>query len=223
MARSEDPPREGNPAGGALAEPIDACFYAAEVPLADGGMIHIRAVRPDDKPLLQELFNNLSDRSVYYRFFSHKRQLSAEELDFLTHMDYVRHVALAAVIPRTPGPGPPGPGHTTEQVIGVGRYAVQGQGRAEVAYAVADAHHRRGIGSVLLRHLAVIARAAGLDTFVANVLPENVPLQRAFLAHNGFSPMVTVAHGVAQLSFLLGPAEHREAPSRTDIPPGART
>ncbi len=188
-----------DPAGGTMAAPAGARDYVADVLLKDGGTIHIRAVRPDDRQRLQELFHSLSDESVYYRFFTRKRDLSPSELDFLTGVDQVRHVALAAVIP---------PGSEDEQIIGVARYAVQGENSAEIAYAVADAHHRRGIGSALLQHLAIVARAAGLTTFTANVLLENVPLQLAFLARSGFQPTVTAEHGLAHLSFPLGTAEH---------------
>lgn len=188
-----------NPESDPLAAPAGARDYAADVLLKDGGTIHIRAIRPEDKKRLQELFHSLSDQSVYYRFFTRKRELSPSELDYLTGVDQVRHVALAAVIP---------PGSAAEPMIGVARYAIQGKDHAEVAYAVADAHQRRGIGSVLLQHLAAVARAAGLTTFVANVLLENVPLQRAFLARSGFQPTVTVKHGVARLSFPVGPAKH---------------
>jgi len=192
--------------GNALAEPIAARFYSADVLLRNGSMIHIRAIRPDDKQRLLELFHSLSDQSVYYRFFSPKKELSPAELDFLTELDFVQRVALAAVVPRDPEAA--SYGSDEERIIGVARYAVQGEDRAEVAYAVADAHHGRGIGSALLRHLAAVARAAGLTTFVANVLVENVAAQRAFLAHSGFHPTVTAVHGVAHLSFPLGPAEH---------------
>ena len=65
------------------------------------------------------------------------------------------------------------------------------EGGAEVA----DVSQHQGIGSVLLQHLAAIARAAGLATFVADVLAENVALHRAFLARSGFYPTVRVTGG----------------------------
>jgi len=188
-----------DPEGVPSAAAAGARDYVADGLLKDGGTIQIRAIRPDDRQRLQELFHSLSDQSVYYRFFTRKRELSPSELDFLTGIDQVRHVALAAVIP---------PGSAAEQIIGVARYAVHGKGRAEIAYAVADAHHHRGIGSALLQHLATVARAAGLTTFTANVLLENVPLQLAFLARSGFHPKITSRHGVTHLSFPVGTAEH---------------
>jgi GNAT superfamily N-acetyltransferase len=192
-----------------LAEAIEARSYAVDVPLADGGLIHIRAIRPDDKQRLLELFHSLSDRSVYYRFFSQKRGLSPAELDYLTGVDFQRHVALVAVLPPTPHSGSLGPADQEERFAGVGRYVVQGESRAEVAYAVTDDQQHRGIGSALLQHMAAIARAAGITTFVADVLIENLDLHRAFLARSGFCPTATLTTGVAHISFPLGAGEHK--------------
>jgi GNAT superfamily N-acetyltransferase len=187
---------------------MEARTYATEVLLRDGGKIHIRAVRPDDRQRLRGLFHSLSEQSIYSRFSTQKRELSEAELDFLTRLDFVQHVALAAVIRAEPQIASPSCENQEEQIIGVGRYAVQKDGNAEVAYAVADAHQHRGIGSALLQHLTVIARTAGLTTFVANVLTENVLLHSAFLARSGFYPTVTVSLGVAHISFPLGKAGH---------------
>jgi hypothetical protein len=43
--------------------------YATDALLRDGSSIHIRAIRPDDKQRLLALFERLSSRSVYFRFF----------------------------------------------------------------------------------------------------------------------------------------------------------
>ena len=49
-----------------------------------------------------------------------------------------------------------------------------------MAFAVVDQHQGRGIGGALMRHLAAIARGAGLRELVAEVLPDNVPMLRVF-------------------------------------------
>jgi ribosomal protein S18 acetylase RimI-like enzyme len=49
-----------------------------------------------------------------------------------------------------------------------------------VAFAVIDEYQGQGIGTKLLRHLAAIARQAGLQEFVAEVLPENMPMLKVF-------------------------------------------
>ncbi|MFZ5918006.1 MAG: GNAT family N-acetyltransferase [Chloroflexota bacterium] len=187
--------------------------YAADVLLADGGLIHIRAIRPDDKRRLLEGFRRLSERSVYYRFFSLKRDLSAAELAYLTEVDFVQHVALAATVrPALPihdlefgFEEEPGASDRTglEEIVGVARYVRRGADRAEVAIAVADDHQQRGVGSVLLQHLVAIARAAGITTIEAEVLAENASLHQVFLARNGFQPTFTPAGETVHLCFSI--------------------
>ena len=63
---------------------------------------------------------------------------------------------------------------------GRGRYIVVQPRQAEVAFVVVDEYQGRGIGRALMRHLANIACAAGLQTFIAEVLPENTPMLQVF-------------------------------------------
>jgi ribosomal protein S18 acetylase RimI-like enzyme len=65
-------------------------------------------------------------------------------------------------------------------IVGGGRYFVVQPGQAEVAFAVIDEYQGRGIGRTLMRHLATIARAAGLRTLIAEVLSENTPMLQLF-------------------------------------------
>src|SRR5262249_34546478 len=127
--------------------------YAAEEILRDGGSIHIRAIRPDDRERLADHFHRLSERSVRFRFMGAQRQLSAAELDDFTRRDFVRRGARVALL-REGGP---------ERITGVAPYVTDaGIGTtAETAFAVADAHQGRGIGTLLLEHLLRIARAHG--------------------------------------------------------------
>src|SRR5215471_15585387 len=110
--------------------PHDPRHYAAEGILRDGGSIHVRAMRPDDKQRLLDHFSRLSAQSVYFRFFRAKKRLTDEELVQFTELDFVRNAALVATLGQ----------HESEKIVGVGRYAVvNAEGnRAEVAFAVAD-------------------------------------------------------------------------------------
>jgi len=65
-------------------------------------------------------------------------------------------------------------------IIGGGRYVVDEPGQAEVAFTVVDKHQGQGVGAALLRHLAIIARQAGLRELVAYVLPENRAMLKVF-------------------------------------------
>jgi GNAT superfamily N-acetyltransferase len=65
-------------------------------------------------------------------------------------------------------------------IVGGGRYVVVQPGQAEVAFAVIDAYQGLGIGSALMRHLAILGREAGLREFIAEVLSENVGMLSVF-------------------------------------------
>ena len=180
--------------------PTDTRAYEAEEILRDGGSIHIRAIRPDDKERLVDHFQRLSQRSVYFRFFGAKRRLTDDELKRFTEPDFLGHVGLVATL-RDDG---------QEHIIGVGRYIARNDAeathRAEVAFAVADAHQGRGIGTILLEHLAPIARANGITEFEAEVLGENNRMLEVF-AKSGFVVRRSLEAGVIHLSF---PTEETE-------------
>ena len=53
-------------------------------------------------------------------------------------------------------------------------------GKAEIAFVVIDDYQGQGVGTLLMRHLAVIARAAGLRELIAEVLPENAAMRKVF-------------------------------------------
>ncbi len=175
----------------------DASHYEAEEILRDGGSIRIRAIRPDDKPRLLDHFQRLSQGSVYFRFFGVKKRLTDEELRRFTEPDFVCHVGLVATLREG----------EAERIIGVGRYMMHDTGhRAEVAFAVADEHQGRGIGTLLLEHLAPLARANGITEFEAEVLGENNKMLEVF-AKSGFVARRSVEGGVVHVTF---PTEETE-------------
>ena len=156
-----------------MSEPFN---YSVTETLRDGTRLLIRAIRPEDKQLLFEHFHSLSERSIYYRFFGHKRSLEQEDLRRLTELDFVNHVGLAATIEA----------QGTERFIGVGRYLRSvDAAAAEVAFAVLDEFQGRGIGTLLLRHLAQIARRQGIIKFAAFVMGDNHQMLEVF-ANSGF-------------------------------------
>lgn len=169
--------------------------YATDALLRDGGSIHIRAIRPDDKQRLLALFESLSSRSIYFRFFQTKQRLTDAELRYFTELDFTRDAALVATLQAG----------QEEHIIGVGRYfrimeSGQPTTHAEVAFTVADAHQGRGVGTLLLEHLAITARMQGIDTFEAHVLGENNRMLEVFEA-SGFTVQRALDTGVFHVSF----------------------
>jgi len=148
--------------------------YLAHETLIDGSELKIRAIRPQDKSILQEGMHHLAPDSLYFRFLMHKKELSKQELSYFTELDFLRHVGLLAIVVD----------HGTEVPAGVGRYIVTDkleQGcSAELAFAVDEKYQGHGIATHLLKHLAIIARAEGLEAFTARVLSDNVKMLRVF-------------------------------------------
>ena len=125
-----------------------------------------------------------SPQSLQRRFFVPKRGFSETELAFFMNIDFDNHVALVAQIDEDGRPS----------IVGGGRYIVVEPGRAEIAFVVVDAYQGQGIGSALMRHLAHLARDAGLKELIAEVLPENTAMLKVF-SKFGFRPDQTKSLG----------------------------
>jgi GNAT superfamily N-acetyltransferase len=149
---------------------VDAAHYSAREPMRDGSPIEIRSLRQADQAQLLAAVERTSKESLYRRFFGFKRTFTDKEIEFFTNIDFVNHVALVALVDQPGG----------QNIVGGGRYIVVQPGTAELAFAVVDQYQGQAIGAALLRHLIVIARAAGLKQFIADVLPSNAPMLKLF-------------------------------------------
>ncbi|HEV2887325.1 MAG TPA: GNAT family N-acetyltransferase [Jatrophihabitans sp.] len=176
--------------------------WEADVVVADGGTLHLRPLTPGDADALVAFHSRLSVRTRYLRYFSAYPTIPQRDLIRFTHVDHVDRVALAAWL------GP--------QIVAVGRFdripgtdpATPGRS-AEVAFVVADAHQGRGIGSVLLEHLAQIARELGIARFEALVLVENTTMLRVFL-DAGYQPSRQIEGNEVSLEFDIAATELTE-------------
>jgi RimJ/RimL family protein N-acetyltransferase len=170
----------------------DAASYSAAEALRDGRRLDIRAFKASDRLELESAAAGASTQTLYRRFFTVKRHFSEREREFFLNVDFVDHVALMAWTEEA----------GRKVIAGGGRYVVVAPGKAEVAFMVADRYQGQGIGAALMRHLAVLGRAAGLNELVAEVLPENKPMLKVF-AKCGL-PMTTVdQHEVVEISLKL--------------------
>ena len=181
--------------------------YRTTALLRDGGSVCVRAVQPDDKARVLALFDQLSSRSTYYRFFQTKQRLTDAELRYFTELDFVRHVALVATLDDD----------DAEQIIGMGHYIGLSEDgrpvpRAEVAFEVAEPYQGRGVGTLLLEHLAILARANSIETFEAQVLGENNRMMEVFDT-SGFTVQRALASGVFHVSFPTMDTEQVRAAS----------
>ena len=134
--------------------------WEADVVLRDGGTAHLRPITPDDSAALARMHEAQSPESVYLRFFAPLPRLPQRDLDRFVNVDHRDRVALIMLI--------------GDDIIGVGRFDRLNDTEAEVAFNIADAHQGRGVGSILLEHLAAAARESGIQRFTAEVLPRTV-------------------------------------------------
>jgi acetyltransferase len=126
--------------------------------------IFVRPVKPEDAPLFIDLFNILSPRSIYYRFFAPIKELKPEMLARFTQIDYDREIALVA-LQENGG---------NDRLLGVARIIGEPDGkRGEFAVVVGDPWHGKGIGAILLKKCLDIAKLRGFETIVGCVLREN--------------------------------------------------
>ena len=167
---------------------------SADVLLSDGSAVHLRQIRPADAPAIVEFHSRMSDRTRYLRYFSPYPRIPERDLERFVNVDHRDREAFVIVN------GP--------RIMAVGRYERLGPDSpdAEVAFVVEDAHQGRGIGSVLLEHLAEAAQANGITRFVAEVLPENGGMLRVF-SDFGYQVQRKYADGVVHLSFPIAPTE----------------
>ncbi|KRQ90388.1 GNAT family N-acetyltransferase [Bradyrhizobium valentinum] len=163
----------------------EAAEYSVREHLRDDRPITIRALRPDDRAEMLTAIGRTSTQSLQRRFFVPKKGFSEQEMAFFLNIDFESHVAIVAEISEDGRP----------VIAGGGRYIVVQPGQAEVAFVVVDAYQGQGIGTILMRHLAVLARSAGLKELVAEVLPENTAMLNlfkkfGFQTHSKGSPQV---------------------------------
>ncbi len=177
--------------------------WECDVALSDGGTVHVRAIRPDDDAALLELYERMSEESLYLRFFSPVPPPSARQLDQLTTIDHRERVALIAEL--------------GGDIVAVARYDRFPTGHeAEVAFIVDDELQGRGIGTLLLEQLAAIGREEGITRFVATTLPQNRRMLDVF-SDAGYKVTRTFSEGAVEVSFpievteaSLAVQQHRE-------------
>ena len=171
---------------------MDARNYRVLETLRDGSVIEIRALRPDDRDGMRSALLRMSPESIVRRFFAPRRSFSQQEVSTFMDIDFDRHVALVATLP----------GDQRPLIVGGGRYVMTSPGAAEVAFAMDDAFQHRGLGSLLLKHLVLIAREKGVREFVAEMLPENTAML-GLLRKSGLDLRTERDHGLIRARALF--------------------
>ncbi|WP_151526805.1 bifunctional acetate--CoA ligase family protein/GNAT family N-acetyltransferase [Serinicoccus kebangsaanensis] len=172
--------------------------WEADVVLSDGMVAHVRPILPEDTEAIHRFHSAQSEQSIYLRFFAPIKRLSDKDVHRFTHVDHHDRVALVMSV--------------RDDLVGIGRFdRIEAGGTvAEVAFNVSDHHQGRGIGSVLLEHLADIGRESGVTRFVADVLPQNRKMIGVF-RDAGFEVSHEFDDGVIAVAFDIEPTEASRA------------
>ncbi len=137
---------------------------AHEWALADGTMVSMRPIRPEDAQMEMEFVRELSAESRYFRFMDTMRELTPDLLARFTQIDYDREMAFVTTI-RKDG---------AELEIAVGRYATNPDGAScEFAVVVGDRWQGRGLASAMLKALIAVARERGLHAMMGHIMAGN--------------------------------------------------
>ncbi len=149
--------------------------YVGEWAADNGSRLTIRPIRPEDEPLMVRFHEQLSEETVYARYFRYlklSQRTAHERLTRICFIDYDREMALVAE-DRDPVSGEP-------QIVGVGRLSKsRGLPEAEFAILIADRWQRHGLGTELLRRLVRVGRDEGLERIWAEMLAGNGGMRRA--------------------------------------------
>jgi acetyl coenzyme A synthetase (ADP forming)-like protein len=181
------PPAESSPS-----TTLGAPTEALDVILRDGTTLRLRPPRAEDEKALLEFFGGLSEQSLYYRFHGFP-SLDEKLVDHFVDPDWHEQGHLI--------------GEMEGRVIALASYVrLRDPLAAEVAFVVADAFQRRGIGTRMLEQLSERAAAVGIERFVAEVLVENSQMLRVFEAV-GFESTRTLESGTVEVEFRIKPTQ----------------
>ena len=161
--------------------------------LADGSTVQIRPASAADFEAVKAMHAAMAPGNAYLRFFSLSRRAAEQEARRITRDPGPDHAALLAL--------------SGGEVVGVASYEVvkgSGGGKAEVAFAVADTMHHRGIATLLLEHLVSLARAQRIESFTAETLSENTGMLLVF-SDAGLPAHSSREDGVVTITIPLPP------------------
>ncbi len=157
--------------------------------LTDGTTVEIRPARPGDFEPVRQMHASMSPDNAYLRFFSLSPRAAEQEAKRVCREPGEDHAALLTWL--------------GGELIGVASYEPTGKpGVAEIAFAVTDHMHGRGVATLLLEHLVSVARRRKLTAFTAQTLVDNTAMLRVF-ADAGLPAKRTLADGVIDITFPL--------------------
>ena len=130
-----------------------------------GERVLIRRVRPEDMALYPDFLHDVSAEDLRLRFFARIAELSAAEVDKLSHLDYSHEMAFIAL------------DEDTGQMLGLVRLKDElDEKTAEFAILVRSRLKGHGLGWLLMRRVIDYAKEKGLRRVYGDVLVENATM-----------------------------------------------
>lgn len=140
-----------------------------EIQLKTGEKVLLRPARASDVAGIQDIFYHLKPEDIFTRFFNHLSSFTEDKAQHLCNVDYENEMAFVAVIGE----------RENEKVIGSSCYFVDSMDNlAEVAYMIRPEWQKCGLGTALQQRMTEYAKSKGLRGFKANILEENIKMQR---------------------------------------------
>ena len=172
---------------------VDHIAEGVRAVLADGAVVLVRPLRPQDQDAVLRLHENLDERDRYFRFFGPLPPRLGDLVFGMVAPADARHGSVGAF--------------RDDELLGVAHYeSLADPAVAEVALAVDGAVQAHGVGTLLLEHLGSLARRQGVRRFVAEVLTENTRMLRVF-TDSGLPATVTYDGGEAHVELALEQVE----------------
>ena len=142
--------------------------YVVAITLKNNQPVILRPIKPEDIPLLKRFHSELSENSVYQRFFafvSLDKRIAYDRLTRICFNDYDREMAIVAEISDK---------NEQKQIIGIGRLTrIPGTKFADLKLTIIDAYHHMGLGTAIMKHLVEIANKEKIHTIDAFILIKN--------------------------------------------------
>ncbi len=173
--------------------------WEADVLLADGGVVHLRPCGPGDADAIRAMHSRLSAHTLYMRYFKAVNEISDRQIEVFTDVDHDSRVGLVAEL--------------GGEIIAAATHYRDPAGdtaEAEAAFLVEDSEQGRGLGSILLEHLAAAAQERGIHRFTAEVLGQNTKMLGVFM-DAGYAVHREYDSGVVELMFDIEPTEKSRA------------
>ena len=149
-------------------------YLVSEEKLKDGTSVVIRPIKPEDEPLLRDLFKNLSEKSTLLRFQQSNKPISKSDLIRFCHIDYDQEMTLVAIIKE----------NDSEKIIGAAHLMKTYEDIAELSIEIIDQFQGKGLGTILVGKLLDFAKNYGYKKIWMEIRKENLPMIKLALKYN---------------------------------------